>query len=430
MSAIFVSAGALALLAASQPGSDKPPERADLSLSSTAQQAAPQPVALAPATAPQDDWTIVWKWKEGMRFETANGQVKGRMLGRIQWDASWLDLDDSLQTAGFTDADGTEFRRARLGVYFELFDGYEIMAEYDFVAQDVQIKDLYFGKKDLLGPVDLRIGHYKEPFSIGQLTSDSYITFVERALPDAFVPARNSGVQLSSSHAGDAINWAIGGFKDTDDGGINQEDGGYAVTGRVSGSPIYNDEGGTVVHVGASYTQRDDSDLRYRQRPELHLSDFLVDTGTLDTDDVGVANLELASALGPVHGTAEYMTASAGGNDDIDVDGFYVEAGWFITGEHRPYRRSAGVWDRLIPIENAGGGGTGAWEVAARFSTIDLTDGAVVGGEEDNITVAVNWYLNPNMRWGVDYIMGNVDLGPGLDDEDLSALVTRIEANW
>src|SRR5262245_33450424 len=145
MSAIFVSAGALALLAASQPGSDTAPA-ADLSLST-----APQPEAIAPGPTPApDDWTIGWKGKEGLRFESANGQVKGRMIGLVQWDASWLDLDDSLDDAGFDGSDGTEFRRARLGVSLELFDGYEVMAVYDFVAQDVQIKDLYVGKKDLV----------------------------------------------------------------------------------------------------------------------------------------------------------------------------------------------------------------------------------------------------------------------------------------
>ena len=430
MSAIFASAGALALLAASPGSSKTQPAREDLALSSAPQDAPSAETKPSTTTEAQDAFNLTWKWKEGLRFESTNGQIKGKLIGRIQFDASWLELDDSLEAAGFTDEDGTEFRRARLGLELEMFDGYEARAEYDFVDLEAQIKDLYVGRKDVLGSADLRIGHYKEPFSIGQLTSDSYVTFAERALPDVFSPARNNGIQLSSSAWGDAFNWAIGGFKNTDDGGVNQEDGGYAGTARISGSPIYGDEGHSVLHVGAGYTLRDVSELRYAQRPELHLSDQMLDTGTFDAEDVGVANVELAGALGSVHATAEYFTSSASGNNDFDSDGFYVEAGYFITGETRPYRRSAGVWDRLVPEENYGGGGSGAIELAARFSTLDLTDGAIVGGEEDNITLAANWYLTPNLRWGVNYIMGNFDLGAGLDDEDLSALITRLEVNW
>jgi phosphate-selective porin OprO and OprP len=423
MPAIPVSAGALALLAASH----HLPTPAHEELSAL------QAAAPAPAAPAQDDWTIVWKWKEGIRFETVNGEVKGKLGGLIQWDTSFLSLDDSLEDAGFDDSDGTEFRRARLSIEMELWKVYVMKAQYDFVDQIAAIKDLYIGRKDVIGDADLLLGHFKEPLSIGQLTSDSYTTFVERALTDLYAPSRNNGIMLSDSLAGDSVNWAIGGFKDTDDGGVNAQDGGFAVTARVSGSPVYKEDGSTIVHLGVGYTQRDVSDLQLRTRPEVHISDRLLDTGVLATENFGVGNVELAGVFGPIHATGEYFTSSADGadgNPDFDSDGFYVEAGYFITGETRPYRRAAGVFDRLSPLENYSDGGSGALEVAARYSSLDLTDGTIVGGEEDNVTLAFNWYLNPNLRAGINYVTGNVDLGGALDDEDVSALLTRIELNW
>ncbi len=390
---------------------------------------------LAPqaAAASADDWTITWKWKDGIRFETGNGKVKGKMGGRIQWDTSFLSLDDGLEGAGFDDSDGTEFRRARLSLDLEFAEGIYSRAEYDFVALETAIKDLYIGKRDLVGSADLQVGHFKEPLSIGQLTSDSFTTFVERALPDVYAPSRNNGAMLQGSLSDDALTWAVGVFKETDDGGVNAEDGGFAGTGRISASPIYEDEGKTLVHVGVGYTQRDVSELRYRQRPEVHLSDRLIDTGTLAAEDVGVGNAELAGVFGPMHATAEFFTSAADGADgadDFDSSGFYVETGYFLTGESRPYRRPNGIFDRVLPQENYGADGLGAFEIAARYSTLDLTDGAIAGGEEDNITVAFNWYLNPNMRAGINYVTGTVDLGGALDSEDVQALLTRIEINW
>ena len=42
-------------------------------------------------------------------------------------------------------------------------------------------------------------------------------------------------------------------------------------------------------------------------------------------------------------------------------------------------------------------------ELAARFDHIDLEDGDISGGEADRITLALNWYLNRNVRMMLDY---------------------------
>ena len=59
------------------------------------------------------------------------------------------------------------------------------------------------------------------------------------------------------------------------------------------------------------------------------------------------------------------------------------------------------------------GGGWGAWEIAGRFSTIDLNDqlataNGVAGGRQTIYTLALNWYVNRNVRFMFDYLHGNV----------------------
>ena len=45
----------------------------------------------------------------------------------------------------------------------------------------------------------------------------------------------------------------------------------------------------------------------------------------------------------------------------------------------------------------------------ARYNDIDLEDASVNGGELDNITVGVNWYLNTNARVMVNYFMADLE---------------------
>ena len=52
-----------------------------------------------------------------------------------------------------------------------------------------------------------------------------------------------------------------------------------AAAGRVTTSPVYSDDGRSLVHLGLGYSVRDDAMAGYSARPEIHLSDKLLDTG-------------------------------------------------------------------------------------------------------------------------------------------------------
>ena len=80
----------------------------------------------------------------------------------------------------------------------------------------------------------------------------------------------------------------------------------------------------------------------------------------------------------------------------------------------------------LIPDQPLGKGGLGAWEVAARFSSMDLDfmpggSGAVAGGVQNIWSVGLNWYPNPTVRFLLDY--SNIQVNRA------SAPTTDISAN-
>jgi len=86
----------------------------------------------------------------------------------------------------------------------------------------------------------------------------------------------------------------------------------------------------------------------------------------------------------------------------------YGEVHYFLTGEHREYNRDSGAFTRVTPRSNfawnrCGFTGTGAWQVALRYSYLDLNSKGIRGGEVHAMTLGLNWFLNPNMKLQSNY---------------------------
>jgi phosphate-selective porin OprO/OprP len=134
---------------------------------------------------------------------------------------------------------------------------------------------------------------------------------------------------------------------------------------------------------------------------------------------------------GPFSLQGEYMYSdvdSAWTFGDLDFDGWYAYASWILTGEHRPYSTDSGTFGKIKPKNpwNLEKGHWGAWELAARYSTLDLNSGwAIRGGEETNITVGLNWYLNTNTRIMFNYVLADID--HDLYEDDINVFQTRFQ---
>ena len=94
--------------------------------------------------------------------------------------------------------------------------------------------------------------------------------------------------------------------------------------------------------------------------------------------------------------------------------GAYSQASYFLTGESRPYDKKTGALDRLVPLrpfihEHGCLQGPGAWELAARWSTIDLNNANRNGGQLTDLTAGLNWYLNGYTKLQFNYIHAMLD---------------------
>lgn len=160
----------------------------------------------------------------------------------------------------------------------------------------------------------------------------------------------------------------------------------------------------------------------------------------LHVPDYQLLNTELAFVYGPFSAQSEYfhavMNEEAGGR--LDFNGCYFLASYFLTGEHRPYSRETGAFTRVKPRENffrvrdwkdCIRTGKGAWQLAYRYSYIDLDDGTVAGGRAGNHTFGANWYLSPHARLMFNYIYCSTERA-GIDGGELSALQMRAHVDF
>jgi phosphate-selective porin OprO/OprP len=379
-------------------------------------------VARLRAASKESDGSIQASFEGGkFKFQSADGNFSAQLGGRIQFDVGSIDEDSDWATSvGGKQPDGAEIRRGRLYMSGTLMKAFDYKWQVDFAGTSApNFKDFYVAFKE--SPVGrIQGGQFKEPFGIEQLTSSNYISTMERsAVSEAFARSRNLGLQVSNHTESENVQWALGFFKqDPTGGGISFTDGGHNVTARVSTAVVHEDDGEHVLHLGGQYRKSDDfaGVTRYRARGSgSHLlSARAVDTGNISSDGADEWGVEAAWVKGPLSLQAEYMMASvdAVGMSDPDFGGWYGLVSYFLTGETRPYKARSGAFSRVRPHHDYGNS-NGAWEVVGRYSTIDLDDAGVTGGELDDYTLGVNWYLSPNTRimlnWSTAELGGSRD---------------------
>ncbi len=330
-------------------------------------------------TVTSDGADIVIKTKGGLKVSTADKSASIQLGGRLQWDYDSTDSDTTAQTDDF------DVRRARLFVKGHYHDwGYKAqfnIAESDGAdggdAEDLYIRYMGFGKM-----ANITVGKQKEPFGLEELTSSKDISALERsAMTEAYAPGRSGGIQLH----GKGGNWTYGiGFFEADGDGDDDFDN-TAITGRVTFAPIM--ESGTVLHLGAGFTDRG---------------------ADVSADEVETFNLELAGVMGPFHAQAEYFDSEEG---SVDSDGFYVQAGWVITGETRPYK--GGKFKRIKPANKSG-----AWEAVVRYEDGEgkYSDIGLTTADGEQTTFGVNYYANNAVRIGLSYMDGELETGEEGDE--------------
>ncbi len=384
-------------------------------------------------------------WKDGLRLTSPDNKFDLKIGGRIHFESEWNDSDQNVEaskryTANSGDTtktaaigpleDGMELRRARLYLSGLLYDHVEFKWQYDFAKGAVGHKDVYVGLVNLGDWIpNLRMGHQYEQFGLDALTSSNDSTFIERAaISNIIAPNRNPGFMLWKNlkvENEERLTWALGAYReDAGDNSVSANDGAYNFTGRITGTPFWQDKGKRMVHVGLAATRRsvpgrNGETVAYAGKPEVDLFGNFVNTGLIgEASEDRRYGAELAGVWNRWSLQGEYMVTHTELNrsklDDPSFHGFYVQGTYSLFGENRRWKPAEAIFQNPKPFANAfENGGMGAWELALRYSTIDLTDGSklhggVQGGALTSLTAGINWYLNPNTR--VMFDVSRIDL--------------------
>jgi phosphate-selective porin OprO/OprP len=367
---------------------------------------------------------------KGLNFETKDKNFKFKLGGRIQADANFSGHDNFVNSKKeHVEAnDGTEFRRARIDFLGTFYKDWNFKTQADFADNAVAMKDLWLEYTGL-DYLNVTGGQQKQNFSRELLESSNDLMFTERSLMNVLnapVVDRAIGLNLASK-AKDTWTAALGVYGDAITPArtsgtevANAGDEGWSVSGRTTYAPI--EEKTKVLHFGlaGNYRQPDDTGdvaqpkaLRFDYETD-HMSNLnLIDTTVNDVDNMKMLGLETAGLYGPFSVGAEYTrmwidrklkgSKLENGNNNLEMDGWYADAAWTITGESRKYKQ--GKFYKVDPAKKFSlkNGGWGAFELASRYSAVDLNDGGFHGGKISNVTVALNWYLNNNIRLMADY---------------------------
>lgn len=337
--------------------------------------------------------------KGGIQVKSSDNEFSAKIGGRVQFDSAWYNED------GAEMGNGTEIRRARLYIQGHMFHDWGYKLQYDFTgAGKAGIKDAFITYNGF-NHIQLKAGNIKDPFMLQEQTSSKFITFTERSLLDTFASGRHIGIMASTKHK----HWTVsaGFFGDSVSTTTAGKDEGWGTSGRLTYAPI--NQKTRVVHLGIAGDYRETGDagtVSFKQQAETHISGAnIVDTGIIAfADNTLKLGAELAIVEGAFSLQSEYIwtTVERNGNSGLDFDGWYVEAAYFLTGESRNYNK--GKFAGISPDSVVGRGGFGAWQLAVRYSTVDLNDHEIEGGWANSVTVGINWFPTSTLRFSGNYV--------------------------
>jgi phosphate-selective porin OprO and OprP len=423
-------------------------------------------------------------FKDGLVFDDGSGSWKLQLNGRVQ--ADYRDYDPSEWKS-----DTFSIRRGRLGGTFTFLKDYSVRVEGEYAnTTGSSTTALTYGYLNIgwWKQANIRVGQFKPFFGLERTYSTNFTDFTELSL------ATNNGTIFNSTYDrgvmvfGDpfpGLNYniyAVNGTGQNQNDANNQKDTGGRVNVNIA---QFAELKSTVLHVGASAST---GNLGFTaptgaisQGTEGQGVNFFNVSGLHAGSDRKRWGLETALTYGPVKLQSEYIAANFDGKWDYvtgsgssavthtvgydnDINNWYADLSWLVTGESYADSYKSGVFGRIRPKQNfaMGKDGWGALELGLRYSKFDASDfgrspdgsspimlantagvcntskasakttNTCYTSEADSWTAGAKWILNPNARILLNYIHTRFDTpvttnGKTDDNEDVLVLRTQFD---
>ena len=300
---------------------------------------------------------------------------------------------------------------------------------------------------------DLMIGQFKPFRGMEELTSSNEITMIERPVTSATGIYAGRQFLMGLGYKGIAADSIGYGFAVMNLGAANTTTEGLHYGGRVYFAPMKDE--GSALHFGLSASVDSEDTGSAQATPGFGYAGRRGPSQTFGSAGAGAVAgskasfgdqttiaAEIGANFGPVTLQAEYAQATledshavAGTPTDSDVNAYYLQGSFFVTGESKVYKMDRGAFGAPKPASDFG-----AVELVGRYEVIENGDqsatespcgtGATFTSCEVTVmTVGANWYMNPNARLMLNYYMGEADRG-GVGKDEPKAITLRTQFSF
>ncbi|MBZ5859368.1 OprO/OprP family phosphate-selective porin [Flavihumibacter profundi] len=257
------------------------------------------------------------------------------------------------------------------------------------------------------------IGRTKEGYSMVKVMSASSAWTMEKQMALDPIPIIADGIKWFGSLPKSRIFWNLGYFNDLISRGEPFSTFSWQYVARVGWMPFYNKEKNKLMHIAANlrYAKPLDGQMTIKSRPESNPTPQLINTGTFQTDKSSHVGAEIYISTGRLMLGSEVMwhnfySKSAENHQYFGGD---VMITYSFTGGIRPYNTRISLYGFMPVKKSVFKGGWGEWEGVLHFSTFNLNDRSIRGGQFWRITPMVNWSLSKVVRMEFVYGYGVLD---------------------
>jgi phosphate-selective porin OprO/OprP len=400
--------------------------------------------------------------ESGFGLTSNNGDNTINLTGRVHFDSRMNSSDLTSITDRDTASlgDNFELRRARIGLNGKIFKdiNYEIVA--NAVGSSTNVVDTAWMNYGFNKDAQVRVGRFKQPFSLEELTSSNNIDFMERSYINQMIPGKQLGAMMHGEPQ-KGFTYGASIYQEGFNPVTMQSNagGGMAAARFTANFAELNNMPGKVLHFGlaatggkyqvvpttsgntatAASTVTRATIMAFRSENRGLANAYRAQIGG-DTLQAGAYNatadnaadvtksmggVEFAAADGPLKFQSEYAltnldstvngcalsngTCSSSSTRTVDAKAktMYAEVMYNITGESWADAYKTGAFSGVRPKSNfVYGSGGGAWQVGLRYSSYNADDTSVAGtssrtqnsSKANTVTLAANWILNPNAR--------------------------------
>jgi phosphate-selective porin OprO/OprP len=397
--------------------------------------------------------------------------------GRVYFDSYSINQQGSnTGTANLSSRENYNgIRDLRVGVKGEGYNIFDYKVDLCFIEatgngnNGVNLKDVWFGVKNVPLLEYVRIGHYRIEEGVSVLTGGTNTTFLEFDGRD-FATGRRIGISSRHLWARDQIRFFAGFFYNDNiatpqryrvrdnQGSItnlrltflthaSRKDG--KIDGKrfllFGGNYSYFDANKTApsTYTNSSFTSR------FATVDQMTLASY-----SIPTNGYHKFGLEFASQNGPLSVQSEayvnqYNSVTINGKTkDRTIFGSYITVRYFLTGDYRKFSAENASWGGVdlkhnLSLKKVGDHNfaewLGGWEVAAKWGyaetsqLFDPNTPTAFAGSVNDFTLGLNWYWSPNARWLFDYIHvvpSQIRTGQSRDHSDTDIFAASFRYNF